>query len=153
MSILLTGGTGKTSLRIARILSSADVPYIVASRSGKSPIRDGLPCTFDWNDESTWKNPWNLSPDVKAVWLVAPPSFEPVKVMKPFIEMARKRGCERFVLLSTTVAEEGGPLMGAVHAYLKGLGEAEGVEWCAMRPTWFMGMHIPFFLTFADFQR
>ncbi|KAL8764016.1 MAG: hypothetical protein Q9184_000304 [Pyrenodesmia sp. 2 TL-2023] len=126
MTILLTGGTGKTSLRIARLLSSGNHPYIVASRSVTSPNRDGLPCKFDWNDSSTWQNPWNLSPDIKAVWLVVPGILEPIKILKPFVEMARSRGCERFVLLSASVIEEGGAMTGEVHRYLKELG---GVEW------------------------
>ncbi|KAL8928266.1 MAG: hypothetical protein Q9208_001976 [Pyrenodesmia sp. 3 TL-2023] len=121
MTTLLTGGTGKTSLRIARLLSSGNHPYIVASRSGTSPIRDGLPCKFDWNDSSTWRNPWDLSPDIKAVWLVVPGILEPIKMLKPFVEMARSRGCERFVLLSASVIEEGGPMTGEVHRYLREL--------------------------------
>ena len=43
----------------------------------------------------------------------------------------------RFVLLSATSVNPGGPMMGEVHEYLRGL---EGVEWTVLRPAWFVGM-------------
>ncbi|KAL8983240.1 MAG: hypothetical protein Q9177_005030, partial [Variospora cf. flavescens] len=125
MSILLTGGTGKTSLRIARLLSSAQIPHILASRSNTAPstFTDAQPCRFDWNDSSTWASPWSVALDIKAVWLVAPSFVEPIKVLKPFVEMAREKGCQRFVLLSGSPVKCGEGLTGEVHAYLKELGD------------------------------
>ncbi|KAL8645027.1 MAG: hypothetical protein Q9210_006943 [Variospora velana] len=140
MSILLTGGTGKTSLRIARLLSSAKIPYILASRSNTAPstFHDAQTCRFDWNDSSTWANPWSVASDIKAVWLVAPGFLAPIKVLKPFVGMAREKGCQRFVLLSASAVECGEGMTGEVHAYLKELGDKGEVEWCVLRPTWFM---------------
>ncbi|KAL9603350.1 MAG: hypothetical protein Q9219_001212 [cf. Caloplaca sp. 3 TL-2023] len=151
MTILLTGGRGKTSLRIASLLSRSSpqpIPYILASPSGTVPSTPFLPaspppqaCRFDWNDRSTWKNPWETaSPNtnIKAVYLVSPGLLNPLEVMEPFIRFAREKGTKRFVLLSASSIEEGGPLMGEVHGYLGGLGREEGVEWCVLRPTWFM---------------
>lgn len=154
MSILLTGGTGKTSLRIASLLSSSNppTPYILASRSGTSPpsLSNAQSCTFNWHDQSTWANSWTIAGEhgIKAVYLVAAGLLEPLEVLKPFIEFARRKGTKRFVLLSSSAIEEGGPVMGKVHGYLRGL-EGEGVEWCVVRPAWFMGMF--FFLMYHLF--
>lgn len=131
MSILLTGGTGKTSLRIARLLSSANIPYVLASRSGTAPsaFPDARACRFDWNDSSTWANPFAVSADIKAVWLVAPGLLEPMKAVGSFVALARGKGCGRFVLLSASGFECGGPMLGEVHAYLKEVGDKEKIEW------------------------
>lgn len=159
MSILLTGGTGKTSVRIASLLSSSQspTPYILASRSGTFPrsLLNARSCKFDWHNQSTWASPWTIAGEqgIKAVYLVAAGLLEPLEILKPFVEFARERGTKRFVLLSSSAIEEGGPLMGKVHEYLKGL-EGEGMEWCAVRPAWFMGecvcvAAIPLFLDFS----
>ncbi|KAI9666742.1 MAG: hypothetical protein M1831_001517 [Alyxoria varia] len=62
MAILLTAGTGKTSRRLSHILSSNNVPFLLASREGASssklPWPDAPATTFDWTDESTWENPF-----------------------------------------------------------------------------------------------
>ncbi|KAL8954570.1 MAG: hypothetical protein Q9183_007044, partial [Haloplaca sp. 2 TL-2023] len=89
MAILLTGGTGKTSTRIAKLLSASSIPYVLASRSGNAPIPDSKACKFDWNDESTWSNPWSVYEDITTVWLVAAGLPDPMAVLKPFIDMAR----------------------------------------------------------------
>ncbi|KAL8723370.1 MAG: hypothetical protein Q9181_007298 [Wetmoreana brouardii] len=143
MTILLTGGTGKTSTRIATLLSAASIPHILASRSGNAPLPGSKACKFDWQDKSTWTNPWNLSPDINitAVYLVAAGFMEPLDTLRPFVEMARSKGVERFVLLSATAIVQGGWGMGKVHEYLAELGERDVVEWGVLRPTWFMGSY------------
>ncbi|KAL8869927.1 MAG: hypothetical protein Q9174_003905 [Haloplaca sp. 1 TL-2023] len=138
MAILLTGGTGKTSTHIAKLLSSSSIPYILASRSGNATVPNSKACKFDWNDESTWSNPWSVYEDIKAVWLVAAGLADPMAVLKSFIDMARSRGVKRFVLLTATVIEKGAWGGGQVHEYLEGLGHKDRVEWCVVRPTWFM---------------
>ncbi|KAL8825845.1 MAG: hypothetical protein Q9170_007637, partial [Blastenia crenularia] len=111
----------------------------LSSRSSTSPpfLPTAQSCKFDWNDSSTWSTPWTLSQDIKVVYLVAAGFLNPIEVLKPFIEFAREKGTKRFVLLSASAIEEGGPMTGVVHGYLKGL-EGEGVEWCVVKPTWFM---------------
>ncbi len=54
--------------------------------------------------------------------------------MKKFIDLAKHNGVTRFVLLSSSALEAGGPAHGKVHEYLVGL----GVEYAVLRPTWFM---------------
>jgi hypothetical protein len=57
--------------------------------------------------------------------------------MTEFVDFARERGAQRFVLQSASSIEEGGPAMGKVHSYLKKLGGQGAVEWAVLRPTWF----------------
>ena len=134
MTILLLGGRGKTSSRIASLLAEAGKPFLVASRS----TLDTYPhkqCQFDWIDEQTYGNPFIQAGDIGAVYLVAPPVLDLFSPMKRFIDFAREKGVTRFVLLSASILEKGGPAMGAVHAYLAG----SGVEYTVLRPSWFMG--------------
>ncbi|KAI4202892.1 MAG: hypothetical protein LQ350_002263 [Teloschistes chrysophthalmus] len=147
MTILLTGGTGKTSLRISSLLSSSKTPHILASRS---PPRSPPPPSatenhathspFDWHDPSTWETPFSVSEQkITAVYLVAAGLMDPLSVLGPFIEMARgKYGVRRFVLMSASLVEKGGWGLGKVHEVLEGMGERGEVEWCVLRPTTFM---------------
>ncbi|KAL8713532.1 MAG: hypothetical protein Q9220_002394 [cf. Caloplaca sp. 1 TL-2023] len=145
-AILLTGGTGKTSSRIAALLSQSPHPYILASRSGTPlPLPNAKACTFDWKNESTWTHPWDVSPSIKAVYIVVASIMDPLSVVKPFVEMAKRRGAKRFVLLTASSIGKGGPLGGKVHEWLA---DEAGVEWCVVRPTWFMentteSVHMP----------
>ncbi|KAL8731770.1 MAG: hypothetical protein Q9166_003217 [cf. Caloplaca sp. 2 TL-2023] len=148
-AVLLTGGTGKTSTRIANLLSSTSIPHILASRSGALPslypASKAQGCKFDWDDESTWSNPWDIYPDIAAVWLVTPGLLDPLPVVKKFVEMAKSTGTKRFVLLTASPIEKGGPIGGKSHEWLA---DEAGVEWCVVRPTWFMenlseAQHLP----------
>ena len=141
MTTLLLGGTGRTSTRIASLLDRANLPYIPASRSSSA-------CRFDWLDESTYANPFSHNnidnnPAITAVYLIAPAVTDIFTPVKKFIDLAREKGVKRFVLISASVLEAGGPAHGKVHEYLAGL----GVEYAVLRPTWFMenfseGMHL-----------
>ena len=131
MTVLLLGGTGRTSTRIAKLLDEAGTPYIRASRSSND-------CKFDWLDESTFVNPFNKSADIKSVYLIAPPMTNSFAPMKNFIDLARSNGVKCFVLLSASIIEKGGPAYGKVHEYLADLGDKEEVEWAVLRPTWIM---------------
>ena len=127
MTILLLGGTGRTSTRIARLLDDAKITYILASRSSKD-------CKFDWLDESTYINPFSKAPEITAVYLIAPAVTDIFSPMKKFIDLAWEQGVKRFVFLSASIIDKGGPAHGQVHKYLAGL----GVEYTVLRPTWFM---------------
>jgi uncharacterized protein YbjT (DUF2867 family) len=54
--------------------------------------------------------------------------------MISFTEAAMARGVNRFVLLSGSPIEAGGPAMGKVHAWL----QTSDAEWAVLRPSWFM---------------
>lgn len=126
--ILITGGRGKTASRLAEQLRARGVTPRVASRTiqGEGTVR------FDWRDASTFGA---ALADVRAVYLVAPTdTTEPMGVMQPFLQQALGAGVSRFVLLSSSILEEGGPMMGAVHAFLK----SRAPQWAVLRPSWFM---------------
>ncbi|KAJ7636665.1 hypothetical protein FB45DRAFT_788769, partial [Roridomyces roridus] len=137
MTILLTGATGKTATPLAKLLLASNHPLLLATRSGRVPAPfTGVP--FDWFDSTTHRNPFdaataNGSP-IDRVYLVAPSTPDTLGVMRPFIELARDKGVRRFVLLSAGILEPGGEAMGKVHEYLS---ELPGVEFCALRPSWF----------------
>jgi len=147
-TILLTGGTGKISSRIAPLLSSNGNHVLVASRSGKSA---SLPKTtgvkFDWLDSTTYSTPFSHS-QIKAIFLIAPPIMDFLPPMKSFIDLAVGKGVRRFVLLSASLLDAGdGPMMRQVSECLSSI----RVEWTVLRPTWFMGMPFLFFKTFTPF--
>lgn len=139
MKVLLTGGSGKTSSRLAALLHAANIPLLTTSRSPQPSST--YPCAaFDWFDPSTHKSIFasDAGKDVDRVWLVAPPAPDMLTPMAGFIATARAAGVTRFVLLSASTFDETAPAMGTVHSHLKTLGETEGVEWAVLRPTWFM---------------
>ena len=143
MTILLTGGSGTTGSRLAKLLQESSHPVLVASRSGL--INDFPAVKFDWTDKSTFVNPFTHAQSQKspitAVYLVAPDSStggpEPItKIVNSFINLAKEKGVRRFVLLSASPIEAGGEhMLGETHAYLRDL----DVEWAVLRPTWFQG--------------
>lgn len=135
-NILLTGGTGKISSRITRLLSSNGNTVLVASRSGKCPpLPNTTGVEFDWLAPTTYSNPFTYS-QIDAIFLVAPPIMDCLPPMKTFINLAVEKGVKRFVLLSASLLDVGdGPMMGQVSKSISSL----GVEWAVLRPTWFMG--------------
>ncbi len=42
MAILLTGGTGKTSTRLAKLLQDANIPFVLTSRKGQAGAPSGM---------------------------------------------------------------------------------------------------------------
>lgn len=123
MTILVTGGTGKTGGRVAAQLARAGVTHRVVSRHA--------PVVFDWAARSTWDKALD---GITAVYLVAPPSGMTPETMIDFVKLAQQRGIARFVLLSASVLEPGGPGTGMVHGFLAD----NAAEWAVMRPGWFM---------------
>ncbi|KAI9849499.1 MAG: hypothetical protein M1837_004119 [Sclerophora amabilis] len=140
MAILLTGGAGKTSSRVARFLQDAQIPFLVASRKGEAGAPPGMPATkFDWLDSATFENPFQHQfpggERIAAVYLVAPPVPDPVPPMKAFVDFAiEKHGVKRFVLLTGTSDEKGGGYTGKLWQYFIDI----GVEYCVLQATWFM---------------
>lgn len=127
-SILVTGGTGKTGRRVVDLLHRRAISVRSATRSPKTPDQ----VRFDWNDASSFET---ALLGVSGVYMVAPPGdAEPLRVMRPFIDRALDMGVDRLVLLSSSLLEDGGPLMGAVHAYMR----ERAPSWTVLRPSWFM---------------
>lgn len=136
--VLVTGATGKTGRRTVERLRATGRAVRVASRSATGP--DAV--RFDWHDPSTFGPAFA---GAGAVYLVAPPGDpDPLGAMRPGIDAALGAGVRRFVLLSASSLEEGGPLMGRVHALLR----ERAPEWVVLRPSWFMqnlseSQHLP----------
>ncbi|KKY31111.1 putative agroclavine dehydrogenase [Diaporthe ampelina] len=143
-TILVTGGTGKVGLCIAKLCETSSTPYLVASRSASSATASTIHPTvkFDWLDRTTWSNPFitaTKSSQITAVYLISPPVFDASAIMNDFIDLARKEyGVKRFVLQSATSVEAGGPVFGGTARYLQELGAGGEVGFGVMRPTWFM---------------
>ncbi|THZ85333.1 NAD(P)-binding protein [Aureobasidium pullulans] len=139
MAILLTGGTGKTSLHLASLLQQANIPFLLTSRRG--PSASSLPTVkFDWNDETTWINVFThqfpKSEKITAVYLLSGELAEPAPLLNKFIDLANnKYGVKRFVLCSGSTAEMNGPYHGKIWQKL----HDEKLEYCVLRPSWFMG--------------
>ena len=138
MTILLTGGSGKTASRVANILRAQSVPYLVASRKGTAPNSPAV--RFDWSDPSTFSNPFDhptckKSP-ITAIYILVPDELnDPVGTANSFIDLSREHGVRRFVLLSASPVPEGGPFAGKVHEHIR----RTCPEWAVLRPTWFQG--------------
>ena len=143
MPVLLTGGTGKTSVRLARFLQNENIPFLLASRRGLSAAPSGMPAVqFDWLDQSTWKEPFQHrfagGGTISAIYLMEPLVAEPWKPMNEFIDYARKEhGVSRFVLVAGSSAEPSQPGMGMVWQHFLDT----GVDYCVLRPSWFMGVY------------
>ncbi|KAK7738063.1 hypothetical protein SLS63_002396 [Diaporthe eres] len=143
-TILITGGTGKVGLCIAKLCQASSTPYLVASRSASSATASTVHPTvkFDWLDRTTWSNPFITATKtslITAVYLVSPPVFDASAIMNDFIDLARKEyGVKRFVLQSATSVEAGGPVFGGTAKYLQELGAQGEIGFGVMRPTWFM---------------
>jgi ergot alkaloid biosynthesis protein len=125
--VLVTGGTGKTGRRVITALAERGVVGVPAARA--VPV-GGI--VFDWTDGDTWAPALR---DADAVYLVAPiVTGDPAPLMIEFVETAMDLGVPRFVLLSGSPLEAGGPMMGQVHAWLA----QSSAEWVVLRPSWFM---------------
>ncbi|KIW93558.1 uncharacterized protein Z519_06163 [Cladophialophora bantiana CBS 173.52] len=140
MAILLTGGTGKTSIRVASLLQDAKVPFLLASRRGQAAAPEGMPAVkFDWLNPSSYDDPFKYRfPDqekISAVYLVSPEIPDPAPPMNAFIDLAvEKHQVKRFVLLAGNSVEKGSHHVGKVWQHLIDI----GVEYCVVRATWFM---------------
>ena len=141
MAILLTGGTGKTSVRVARLLQEASISFLLASRRGEDAAPSGMPATkFDWLDSSTWRKPFEHKfpngESIFAVYLVAPVVDDPETSMNAFINYAiKEHNVKRFVLVAGTSAQPGKFGVGKVWQHFLDI----GIDYCVLRPTWFMG--------------
>lgn len=137
MTILLLGGTGKTSTRIAASLAAAKKPFLVTSRRGPDASPNGFPAIkFDWTDESTWEKAFE-NDQIDAVYMMQPQVDKPWVPMIKFVDLAKEKGVRRFVLCAGTSAAIGKDGMGRVWQHFINT----GVEYCVLRPSWFMGSY------------
>ncbi|KAI0503171.1 NAD(P)-binding protein [Xylaria bambusicola] len=134
MSILLTGGSGKTAPRIASLLAAQNKPFLLGSRQGLDAISNGHPTVrFDLSDESSWEKLFKNT-QITAVYMMEPRISQPWVLMNKFIDFANQNGVNRFVLCAGTSAAIGKDGMGRVWEHLI----QAGVDYCVLRPSWFM---------------
>lgn len=135
MTILITGGTGNTGLRLAQRLHDANHSVLITTRS--KPVPEPFKgVQFDWVDASTHENPFRADPNIDRIYVVVPGVHDMLGAVKPFIELALAKGVKRIVLITSTQTgtPTGIPAMGEVQKYITEL----GVDYCVLRPTWFM---------------
>lgn len=122
MTILITGGTGKTGSRVARLLTELGHPIRVAGRHSDPP--------FDWYDDSTWPR---VLDGCDAAYLTFQPDIGlpgADLIVAAFANAAVRRGCRRLVLLSGRGEET------ARKAELALAGSGAG--WTVLRSAFFM---------------
>ncbi|EBA08674.1 NAD(P)H-binding protein [Sagittula stellata] len=125
--VLVIGGKGTTGQRVARRLEATGAKVAIGTRR---PI-DARDRPFDWADLASVA----AFDGCSAAYVVAPTDrTDHLEVMRPILEGAMARGVCRFVLLSSSLLERGGSMMGGVHDWLAGTAS----EWAVLRPSWFM---------------
>lgn len=128
MNVLVTGGTGTTGRMVVQGLKEQGI----ATKVGTRRPSNGGEVLFDWQKPESAQAAFA---GMDAVYVVAPTNTsDHRKVVLPVLDIARSYGVRRFVLLSASSLEEGGPMMGQIHSYLKD----NAPEWTVLRPTWFL---------------
>ncbi|MGR6921161.1 NAD(P)H-binding protein [[Actinomadura] parvosata] len=124
-TFLVTGATGKTGRRVARLLRERGVAVRAASRS--SEVR------FDWADRATWEPALR---GVTGLYLVAPGlgGEQAAQALPAFTRQAAAAGVRRAVLVGFPDTDT--PGMDDALAAERVLDEA-GLEWTVLRPRWF----------------
>jgi len=134
MTILVTGGTGKTGILLSRLLNEANQSVLIASRSGTAPSPYKA-VKLDWFNDKTFENPFKEDSNIDRVYLIVPSILDQLNTIRPFIDLSISKGVKRFVLLSGSQAGIGSPpLIGKVHEYLVNI----KVDYAVLRPTWFI---------------
>jgi uncharacterized protein YbjT (DUF2867 family) len=125
--ILVIGGKGTTGRRVVARLGAAGAEVVVGTRR---PV-DRRDRYFDWGDPASVA----VFDGCTAVYVVAPTDrTDHLDVMRPLLEGAVEHQVRRFVLLSASLIERGGLMMGDVHDWLAD----HAPEWAVLRPSWFM---------------
>lgn len=123
MAILVTGGTAKTSVRLAALLQDAGLSFLMAARRPDA-VPVGLPkVKFDWSDESTWTAPFaHAFPGgeaISAAYVVIGGGADPITPVNKFVDFAfKEHNVKRFVLCaggSTEPGSDARPGLAALH--------------------------------------
>jgi festuclavine dehydrogenase len=141
-TILITGGFGKTSSQLSQLLHSRGHSVLIGSRKGQSGVPTPFKgVKFDWLDKSTWINPFIEDPNIASVYLVPGPGLERYSVIREFVEFIRdnvkEKGPKRFVVLGAS--QRLAPQVAEGYDQLRDWLASSGLEWAALKPTWFQG--------------
>lgn len=118
---LVLGGTGKTGRRVAERLKASGHEVRVGSRSA-------VP-TFDWDNEKSWDAALK---GVTAVYITYAPDLAmpgAPDAIQAFVDLAKRRGVKRLVLLSGRGEKEAQTCERIV--------QNVGLEWTVIRASWF----------------
>ena len=118
---LVLGGTGKTGRRVAERLKAMGRDVRIGSRS-RVP-------SFDWDNEKSWEASLK---GVTAVYITYAPDLAmpgAKDAIQAFVDLAKRRGVKRLVLLSGRGEEEAQACERIVIA--------AGLEWTIVRASWF----------------
>jgi uncharacterized protein YbjT (DUF2867 family) len=118
---LVLGGTGKTGRRVAERMTARGYSVRVGSRSA-------VP-SFDWNNEAGWDA---CLEGVTAVYITYAPDLAmpgAADSIRAFVELAKRRGVRRAVLLSGRGEEEAQACERIV--------QQSGLAWTIVRASWF----------------
>ncbi|MFI9503625.1 NmrA family NAD(P)-binding protein [Nocardia sp. NPDC052566] len=127
--ILVLGATGTTGSRVAEFLRHRGVAVRSATRT---PGGKAGRVRFDWADDTTYAAALH---GVSAVYLVAPVGVhDPVPVVAPFLELARRAGVRRVVVLGSSAVPESESGLGGLYRLVR----STVPEWTVLRPSWFM---------------
>ncbi|MEO1656709.1 MAG: NAD(P)H-binding protein [Pseudomonadota bacterium] len=118
---LILGGTGKTGRRVADRLSAKGHDVRIGSRS--------VTPSFDWDNEKSWDA---CLDGVTAAYITYAPDLAmpgATDAIQGFVDLAKRRGVKRLVLLSGRGEEEAQACERIV--------QAAGLEWTIVRASWF----------------
>ncbi len=118
---LVLGGTGKTGRRVAERLAAKGQKVRLGSRSA-------LPA-FDWDNEQSWDA---CLQDVTAAYITHSPDLAmpgATGAIQAFVDLAKRRGVKRLVLLSGRGEKEAQACEEIV--------QSAGLEWTIVRASWF----------------
>lgn len=119
--VLVTGGTGRTGVRLVRRLRDRGVAVRTGSRRAPAP--------FDWHDSTTWRPALE---GIRAAYLCYSPDLAfpgASGLIADFAEAARDAGVQRLVLLSGRVEDGARAAEESVQTC--------GLEWTVLRCSWF----------------
>lgn len=118
---LVLGGSGKTGRRVAERLTAKGYPVRIGSRSAAP--------SFDWDNEKSWDA---CLEGVTAAYITYAPDLAmpgATDAIQAFVDLAKRRGVKRFVLLSGRGEEEAQACERIV--------QGAGLEWTIVRASWF----------------
>lgn len=128
LQTLVIGGKGKTGRSVVKKLKERNIDCLAGTRSPK--IKGDI--YFDWMDQERAVHAFK---NVDRVYIIAPTnSTDHQAIVLPILESAKSLGVKRFVLLSASSLQMGGPMMGKIHEWVA----KNTLEWSVLRPTWFM---------------
>lgn len=118
---LITGGTGKTGSRLAKLMKDSGYPVRIGSRAAAP--------AFDWNDRGTWQG---ALAGVSSVYVAFQPDLTApgaLAIVQAFFAQALAAGARKIVLLSGRGEEEAEAAEQALMA--------TRADWTILRASWF----------------